>query len=393
MTPDPGVGLPEALERAASALPADADDIRPANGDPIQLRRLLDDGAAERVLRWLLANEPAAGGQLADAWAEDPDCDPAVLLAVDPAELPKPAKKALRRARHRLRSRGVAVAESAAPRVVATIGRVEEELDAAAVTPLDPRGSRVVYLVAGNPSGGARIFEIMLDEERGVLACEVYAAPRGKARRFLREMSRGKLPAVEAPADAVRALVARVAGHQPGTRPLPRSFVEWRSRVAAAPEGALAPGAIARAALGTAAPELVDRAVAMIRERELGPWPPENPALAETAEKIVALGESELVVSAAARAEQVDGIVDDAIGRIFESGFAARLAERFEESAYVQWKLGRDEDARACLAAADAFRGELQQHRPLARAMLDVLLAPAVGALESRNAGSPDDSS
>ena len=33
MTP-PDVGLPEALERAASALEADADAIRPANGDP-----------------------------------------------------------------------------------------------------------------------------------------------------------------------------------------------------------------------------------------------------------------------------------------------------------------------------------------------------------------------
>ena len=36
------VGLPEALERAASALEADADAIRPANGDPFQLLGLLD---------------------------------------------------------------------------------------------------------------------------------------------------------------------------------------------------------------------------------------------------------------------------------------------------------------------------------------------------------------
>ena len=63
------LGLPEALERAASALPGDAGEIRPANGDPVQLRRSLDDEAACRVLSWLLRNEPASGGELASAWA------------------------------------------------------------------------------------------------------------------------------------------------------------------------------------------------------------------------------------------------------------------------------------------------------------------------------------
>ena len=58
---DGQLGLPEALERAASALPADADEIRPANGDPVQLRRSLDEEAAHRVLSWLLLHEPAAG--------------------------------------------------------------------------------------------------------------------------------------------------------------------------------------------------------------------------------------------------------------------------------------------------------------------------------------------
>ena len=55
------VGLPEALERAATALPGDADAIRPANGDPAALLRALDAEAAARVLGWLLALR--AGGR------------------------------------------------------------------------------------------------------------------------------------------------------------------------------------------------------------------------------------------------------------------------------------------------------------------------------------------
>ena len=75
------VGLPEALERAATALPSDADAIRPANGDPGALLRALDAEAAARVLGWLLQFEPEAGSELAAAWAEEPDAEAGTRLA------------------------------------------------------------------------------------------------------------------------------------------------------------------------------------------------------------------------------------------------------------------------------------------------------------------------
>jgi len=383
MSAPPGVGLPEALECAASALPADADDIRPANGDPAQLHRRLGPEAAKRVLQWLLENEPAEGGQLANAWADDPDFDPAPLVQVDLNSLPKVAKKALRRARHRLRSRGVAVAETSAPAVVATIGRVEEELSAAALTPVDPRGARIAYLVGENPSGGARIFEVMFDEERGIVAFEVYGAARGKVRRFLRELThRDRFPAVEAPPDAVRALIARVSGYQQPNRPAPRGFSEWRSRVSAAPEGTATPGALAREALGEVDPGEVERAAELVRQGELGPWPPESPALQAAAEKIAEIESSELVVSASARREQADRVIDETLGEIFVEPFVSHCAERFEEMGYVYWKWGREDGARACIAAADAFGSQAPAEQPLARTMLEVLLGPVLSRLE-----------
>jgi hypothetical protein len=66
------IGLPEALERAASALPALADAIRPANGDPDQLANVLGDDDARAVLAWLLEHESGAGGELALPWASRP---------------------------------------------------------------------------------------------------------------------------------------------------------------------------------------------------------------------------------------------------------------------------------------------------------------------------------
>jgi hypothetical protein len=391
MSSPSGVGLPEALERAATALPADSDDIRRANGDPTQLHRLLRPEAKTRVLQWLLENEPVGGGRLANAWTEEPDLDPIPLLEVDEGRLSKVAKKALRRAQHRLRSRGVAVAQKGAERVVATVGRVEDELSVGVLTPVDPRGARIAYLVEADPSGGARIFEVMLDEERGVVEFEVYSAGRSKVRRFLRELvQRDRRPAVEASPDAVRALIARVAGYQRSNRPAPRGFSEWRSRVATAPEGTPTPGETVREALGEIDPGHVERATELVRQRELGPWPPENPALQTAAEKIVEIEKSELVVSASARREQADRIIDETCAEIFVEPFAPRCAERFEEMAYVYWKWGRDDDARACLAAADAFRSRAPADQPLARVMLEVLLAPVRDRLEEAADGEED---
>ncbi|MEE9609231.1 MAG: hypothetical protein V3U03_15935, partial [Myxococcota bacterium] len=223
MSPRASIGLPEALERAASALPSHAERIRPANGDPSQLARGLDADAATRVLEWLLVHEPEAGAELVDSWAEDPETGAEPLRRLDASHLPKAGAKALRRARHRLRSSGIALPEEPPVEVVVKLPPVEDALSAALVSPVDPRGTRVVYLAESHPSGGARLFELMLDEERGVVEFEVYSAGRSKVRKFLRDFTRRRrFAGVEAPPAAVRALVARIASEQPADRPLPR---------------------------------------------------------------------------------------------------------------------------------------------------------------------------
>jgi hypothetical protein len=140
--------------------------------------------------------------------------------------------------------------------------------------------------------------------------------------------------------------------------------------------------------LGDIDPAGTERVAELVRENELGPWPPESPALQVAAEKIAELEKSDLVVSASTRRDQVDGIVDDTLAEIFTEASASRCGERFEEMAYVYWKWGREDDARACIAAADAFGGPAPAQLPLARAMLEVLLGPVLNRLDEGNAGS-----
>jgi hypothetical protein len=378
------VELPEALERAASALPGDADAIRPANGDPAALLRVLDVEAAARVLHWLLAHEPEAGGELAEAWAEAADPASGPLPRVKGEGLPKAGRKALSRARHRLRSRGIELAEPEPAAVVAKLPPVEEPLEAALLSAIDPRGTRLAYLVESNPAGGVRLFELMLDEERGIVELEIYASGRSKTRQFLRDLRRReRFPAVEAPADAVRALVKRIADAQPASRPPPRGFVEFRAHLAEAGAETRTPGELAREALGTPEdPKALARAAELVRVHELGPWLAAAPPLEKLAERMVELAKSPLLVSPAARREQAQSVLEEAQAEVFAEPRAAQTAQRFEESAYVYWKTGREDDARACLAAAQAFRAGPVAGNPVGRALLEAVLAPVLASFE-----------
>ncbi|MFQ5417739.1 MAG: hypothetical protein ACE5FL_11920, partial [Myxococcota bacterium] len=211
---------------------------------------------------------------------------------------------------------------------------------------------------------------------------------RSKVRRFLREITRtGDRPAVAASPASVRALIARIAGFQPDNRPAPRGFSEWRTHVAASPEGAHTPGELAREALSDVSADLVPRVVELIREREIGPWPPEDERLQAAGEKIAALGKSELVVPVAARREQADDVIAESLTALYGGPYAARCAERFDETAYVYWKWGRVDDARAFLAAADGLRGDVPEEQPTARAMLEVLMTPVLDKLDETVGG------
>jgi len=378
-----GVALPEALERAASALPELADAIRPANGDPSQLLASLDTGAAARVVEWLLRHEPDSGAELAGVWAEDPGRGAEALARLEGEGLGKQARKALRRAHHRLRSRGVALPERPPAPLVAKLPPLEDRLDAALVSALDPGGARAAWLVAPNPGGGARLFELLLDEERGVVAFDVYTAGRSRVRKFAREVMRGPdARAVEVPPDSLRALVARTAAAHPSDRALPRGFEEWRSSVARPPADAHPPGEIARRELGAEAePGAAERVAERVRSGALGPWPPASPRLRETAEAIAEIRKGRIVVSGAHRRQQIDEALREAAEKLAAAGFAEATARRLEESAYVLWKRGHADEARDCLAAARALAESPAAH-PVLRALIETTLGPVLAGSE-----------
>jgi hypothetical protein len=385
------MSLAAALDAAASALPKDEDLIRPANGDALRVLAAATPEAAQRVLGWMLSERPEDADELVAEWLGE-EAGQRALLTLREEGLTKPGKKALRRWLHRLRSAGAPVPKAAGPApAVATLAKVEDEISGAYLSAIDPNGTRMAYFLEPHPNGGARVFEVVFDDARGVAGFRVLQAARGNARRFLKDLAReNKGSAEELPADSVRAAVAFAVQRQPKDRPLPRGFSEWRARVAAAPAGTKLPGEIAAAALGASlTPGDLGAAVKLVEEAKLGPWPPLREQVLPLLERVRADLASPLVISGATKAGRLDDRIAEAVAELYDADACAVAAHRLRESAFAFWRGGDDPAARACLAAAREFATAKAADNVVARALLERVLRPAFEALEREAAAGP----
>jgi hypothetical protein len=375
------MSLASALENAASALPELSDAVRPANGDPAKLLANLDEAGATRILEWLLSHESTAGAELAAAFLDAPE-GAAPLLALRSADLPKEGRKVLRRVLHRMRSRGEDVSAPSTPRV-AHLAPMVDALGGAFVSALDPSGARLLVILEPHPSSGARLFEVVVDEARGVLDFHAFVTGRSKARSFVRELKgRERWSVVEVPRSAAEVLLARAASSGADRAAPPREFGEWRSRLTTPEPGAPGPGEIAREALGEAGgSEDLERAVALVREKTIGPWPPGQEPLEAMASSLREAAEGRVIVSGAARLERIEAALTGCISQTFSADQTGYTVHRLRESAYVFWKSNREQDAQACLAAAREFEGAELERNPVARALVEQMLAPALESL------------
>jgi len=380
------MSLADVLERAAEALPSEAGTIRPANGDPYALLQGLDADGRIRLLEWLLGEAPGEADELLADWLDEPG-GVAAVEALDESRLAKPGRKVLRRARHALRSRGVELAERPAAARVARLPQVADDLTAAWISGLDGRGSGLVFLVEPHPAGGARLFEALLDDARGVLDFQVFNAGRRKVRGFVKDMlARPGFEAVAVDPGLARARILAVAERHPADRPLPPSVSEWAHRFR--PQAGDAPGAVVEKALEPAERgEALARVVERVRSGDLGPWPVATEVLSGVAARLRESSESGLVVSEATRAERAGELLADEALTVYAGEAAGIAATRFRETAFVDWRSGREAEARDCLAVALAFDESTEAARPVAVAMLEGALSGVLDALAQEAAG------
>jgi hypothetical protein len=118
--------------------------------------------------------------------------------------------------------------------------------------------------------------------------------------------------------------------------------------------------------------------VELLRAREIGVFLPPEAPLRELAEKIQEIGRQRIVVSGARRREQVEELLRGALEATFDAPEAERVAEWLEETAWLLGQTGREEEARACVAAAAEVRGPRRAESEALRAVLEGTLAPVL---------------
>ena len=96
------------------------------------------------------------------------------------------------------------------------------------------------------------------------------------------------------------------------------------------------------------------------------PGPPAA-VLVPLVERLRSALESPIVVSGAAKRDQVSGLVGDAAGEVFAAPAAAVAARRLREMAFLYWRRDDAPKAGACLAGAASLEAEAGAS-PIARA-------------------------
>ena len=124
----------------------------------------------------------------------------------------------------------------------------------------------------------------------------------------------------------------------------------------------------------------------------LGPWPPERARLETLIHGLQERADSRLILSGTRRRERLDAALEKAEIELYRGAFAHQTATRFRESSFLLWKSGREEDARACLEAARSFSDQAPGGNPVARALLEVALAPLLKSLRESTDGDEEES-
>lgn len=299
----------------------------------------------------------------------------------------KDRTKAVKRALHGLRARGVTVAEPASPSAPSAFrARAVHDPDAerrSVVSAPDGMGARLVVVIADLDGGVAFVEAIFRDATLVRVAGTV--SPRKVVRPMVRQLfdTWGEaLTSVDVSIGAGEILDADAAGRLETAsvrdrlaelRPVLRPLAADRKRLA---EPVLDPDRVRRRAAESAA--LLDSPI-------FAGWMPDQRALLECGESVHRAMASDLVLNEAQRHEQVEGVFTRAVRDYLTEPHRRALADRLRHAGRFLLAAGRGEDAeRAWAAAATLDEGGTPSFADrMFRRFFDSPAPPAVGEAPS----------
>jgi hypothetical protein len=317
-----------------------------------------------------------------------------VLSSIAAAAPDREQRKAARRALHRLRSIGIALAAPVPvePAPVATATTEAARPVQAFASPTDGVGSRILWLLLERPHGGMTMFHLAINDVVGLKDVIIEETTRRRFERRLDEWNeRSELRAIQLPVDYGLALLSEALALNAESRfPLPRDFVIRRSllgELPPPPTDALIHQDVSRGQTFLL-PNLMEESAHLPEaEPEMASWFFSYGEVEQFAREYRQTGESMLLLSSEPRESRQERIVGTAIDTLFTPTMRRALRRRLEETAYIFWHTDRQRSARQAVAAAFAIgdTGSLRTH-PLLRA---IVLRSIEMAMELDRSGLP----
>ncbi len=273
----------------------------------------------------------------------------------------KTVLKAVRKSIFRLKSRGLPVEEIEA-RGDAVYHVPQAPSAEGYLTPIDAAGNRLVSLALPRPPQGLMIFHMLFRDEEGIIQFNGYEGSRRSFHDYIENFQeQTKTELAEAPAEYCRGLMEEAAERSRQTgKPLPPEFVEMRPILGPPPALPLEPliyRYVNREEV-KAHPEFLERSPALFENPLFADWFLEE----EEARKYVGLVQeasaSPLVLAPYQKEGRMVDIYGQAIQELFPPERRGRYRRRLEETAYLLWKKGQENEARICLAGALALEEE-----------------------------------
>jgi hypothetical protein len=312
------------------------------------------------LLEEILRLEPGQAARVADALVSAGPDAAAVLVRAEEGAPEKPVRKSLRRAIHKLRSRGTEVPVHRT-RVTGRLPPTPEEGSAreALLGPVGPRGERIVALTAPAPHGWV-LLQVLASDEQGIIRIESMRGRRAAVRSAMKDL-RGRQGArlVPVPPDAARELLRRL--HRMGIRQEGEARAALEAELASPSEEdpPRTPGEQVRERL-RARPMPEGMADVELRRRvERGavlPYLIEGEGVEQAAAKLQGADQSPLVLSATQTTERRAGLHEEVAAALLDEETRERLAVRLEESAWLLEAGGDADGARAALVVAGQVR-------------------------------------
>lgn len=275
------------------------------------------------------------------------------ILADSPS---KALQKSVKKALHRLKSRGVVFGDAQAPRQV-VLGGSSGQLERCLASFIDATGDRMVVMIRNRPGGGYHVAYLVLNYGTGIREAVALQANRRELAEVL-EAAQAEAPLIELEAAHCQRQINLIQQLNLATRtPVPEAFFNLRDIIGESesmPETgaiyeALSPQELEMArAQGSHADDLLEL-------RELAGWTLPESVVREYADALAEIDESKIVVSPAMKRERVDGVFESARREALGEGPRAVMRLRLEETAFYLLQTGRRVEAMWALGAAESL--------------------------------------